>query len=110
MARKHLGNGTVSLSATETTIYVPSVSNLTGTIGNLVFFNTSSSAQITVIVYGPHTGSAGNDDIVEEFVLNPRKSHVCREMVNAVCDSLKKISCQCDTAAVLSYNCSGDES
>lgn len=110
MARKHLGNGTVTLSATETTIYAPAVSNLTGTIGNLVFFNTSASAQVVVTVYGPHTGAAGNDDIVEEFTLNPRKSHVCREMVNAVCDGLKKISVQCDTAAVLSYNCSGDES
>lgn len=110
MARKHLGNGAVALSATETTIYQPAVSNLTGTIGNLVFFNTSSSAQITVIVYGPHTGAAGSDDIIEEFVLNPRKSHLCREMVNVVCDNSKLISCQCDTAAVLSYNCSGDES
>lgn len=111
MARKHLGNGTVASAATETTIYQPSAANLIGTVGSLTFFNSSSTAQATVTVYGPHTGAAATSDIIDEYTINPRKSYICRPAINKVVANSAKISCACDVGSnVLVYSADGDES
>lgn len=111
MARKHLGNGTVASAATETTIYQPSASNLIATVGSLTFFNSSTSSQATVTVYGPHSGAAATADIIDEFTINPRKSYICRPAINKVIANSAILSCQCDVGSnVLVYSADGDES
>lgn len=105
--RKNLGSG--QLGASETTIYTPNVNNLTGIVGSLTFFNTSSTSQVTVTVYAPHTGSASTSDIMEKFTINPEKTHLCREMVNKVIEGGTLISALASTDSVVNYSCSGGE-
>jgi hypothetical protein len=111
MGRKHLADGTVTTSATETTMYTPSGA-LVGTIGSATFFNSSASARVLVTVYGPHAGAGTNGDIVDEFYLEPRRSRVCTRLINKVCEGSQShlVSVECDTGSdVLSYNLDGFE-
>lgn len=110
MARKHLGSGSVTNAATETTIYQPAATNLIGTVGSLTFFNTSTTVQIVVTVYGPHTGAAAAGDIIDEAVINPRKSYICRPSINKVVGGSDLLSCECDTgSSTLNYQADGVE-
>lgn len=108
--RKHLGNGTVASASTETTMYQPAATNITGVLGSVTFFNSSTTAQIVVTVYGPHTGAAADEDIVDEVVINPRKSYICRAMINKVVGGSNLISVECDAGSdVLTYSVDGAE-
>lgn len=103
-SRKFQGKG--QLAATDTQIYAPA-GNAVGTVGVLTFYNTSSSAQVTVTVYAQHTGTP--DRILEKFVLNPEKSHICRPATNQVIASGYQISGLASTGALVDYTCSGAE-
>lgn len=110
MARKHLGDGSITSAATETTIYQPAATNLSGTVGSLTFFNTSTTAQLTVTVYGPHASTATDADIIDEKTINPRQSYICRPAINKVVAGSDLISCECDVGGdVLNYSCDGAE-
>ena len=104
-SRKFQGTG--QLAATDTTIYAPSSSS-TGTIGVLSFYN-GHTAQVTVTVYSPHTGTPGR--ILEKFSINPGKSHICRPAINQVIEgaSSYELSALASVASVVDYTCSGAE-
>lgn len=103
-SRKFQGKG--QLGVTDTEIYAPQ-GNAVGTIGVLSFYNTSTTAQVEVTVYSPHTGTP--DRVLEKFVLNPEKSHSCRFAVNQVIESSYQISGLAGTGSVVDFTCSGAE-
>ena len=109
--RTHLASGTVTTSATETTIYQPTGTKI-GTCGSLTFFNSSTTATILVTVYGPHAGAAANEDLIDEFYLGPRDSYLCRNAINKVASgaSSQLFSVECDTGGdVLTFSMDGTE-
>lgn len=105
-SRKQLGS--VQLGVAETAIYTAGAS-VTGTIGHLSFFNTSTSLTETITLYNPHSGAAGSDDILEIIVLGPRKTYVCRNAINKVVPGGYNISALTTTAATVNAFCDGGE-
>lgn len=103
-ARKFLGKG--QLAATNTTMYAPT-GNAVGTIGVLSFYNTSSTAQVTITVYAQHTGTP--DRILDRVVLNPQKSYISRSAINQVVESGYLISALASTGALVDFTISGAE-
>lgn len=106
-SRKHLGSGL--LGSAETTMYTPTATNITGVIGKVSFFNESTTAQVTVTIYSPHSGSAASGDYLDEVVINPRKSYICRAAVNEVIPGGQVLSAVASTGSVISYSVSGGE-
>lgn len=103
-SRKFMGKG--QLGTSDTQIYAPS-GNAVGTVGKLSFFNTSSTAQATVTIYAPHTGTP--DRILEVVVIGPQKTHVCRAAVNEVIESGYQMSALASVAATVDFSMSGAE-
>lgn len=110
MGRKHLADGAVATASSETSMYQPE-GVLVGTIGSATFFNKHATSRILVTVYGPHAGSATDDDIVDEFYLEPRRSRFCTRLINKVCEgaSSQLVSVECDTTDSLVYSLDGSE-
>ena len=105
-ARKFLGKG--QLGTSDTTIYAPT-GNAVGTIGTLTVYNTSSTVQVEVTIYAPHTGTP--DRILKKFVLNPEKDLVIPNAVNQVIEgsSSYQISGLASVAATVDFTISGAE-
>ena len=105
-SRKHLGSGLLTTS--ETTIYSPAATNINGVIGKLSFYN-EHTAQVTVTVYSPHSGTAASGDYLDKFTMNPGKSYICRAAINEVIPGGEKLSAVADVTNVINYSCSGGE-
>lgn len=105
-SRKHLGSGL--LADSETTMYSPSATNLTGVIGKVSFFN-ESTQQVTITIYSPHAGAAATGDFLDEVVINPRKAYICRAAVNEVIPGGQIFSAVASVTNVISYSVSGGE-
>lgn len=104
---KKLGAG--QLTASETTMYTPAASTLRGIVGKLTFYNTSTTAQVTVTLYCTHTGAAGSDDVLETVVLNPLETYICRAAINEVIVYGDVISALASTALLVNYSIHGGE-
>lgn len=109
--RKHLGDGQVASASVETTIYQPASSAIKGVIASAVFFNANSTQQITVTIYGPHSGAATTEDIIQKFILQPEQYYVCPTLVNKVAEGAEShlFSVLCDTATALNFCIDGGE-